>query len=671
MTEAASLACLRGARAWRAEMTSKSWTWTTHSTSVWVATSPGLGLDLDPPPHHPCRCSSSICHSVLTRFSNSLLALVQAVMRIDMVRKPSSSRKLYDILKLPAPEAREQQLAILLDLLQSVNYYQQYTHDYNTSMNLLRNLSAFLEKVLMKCEISLEFCIKTVHTLDSLVYRAPPDVRNKVKDTLLPEVRNTYVTYCLVQRAESVWSRITALAEIHSSVLNLILSGETRSLYDHHVFLLLLELLLQASALNIEDDEMALDFSNCRSEENCQLNFERQVAVVVLVQNCCLASPECRRCAEKVFVRNEHSPHLADVSNVLMQAFLNNFADSSNSNQQRGCVSPDFASYKSPPSSAQTQQQQRTSWWGALVGTSVPSTGSSYDRTLAGGDGGRASSSSSVAVSVSTREASIELCDVENLHPPPPEQLEEQEQEQLQEVLEEVSSHTQEEGGEEEDIFSTRHLSLPHDTASFVDWFNAPEQRLCVDTLTLLLPKLLEPAHRQGDKLLEKLVQKQGQHNVKLQGKRQKEKTLHGRGLKELLQKTRSSGEKRRARHQLEGEQCTRELKKQILVGSVEFKSYLEVRSSVCIIIMWWCLESKYINLHDCFNFFACGLLLSHRRTQEASSNSSSATPFSMLEREDGRVDRQQQQQGEEEEHDPSLCPLTFSEVYEELILDL
>mmetsp|Transcript_22021 Transcript_22021/g.37276 ORF Transcript_22021/g.37276 Transcript_22021/m.37276 type:complete len:3228 (-) Transcript_22021:12-9695(-) len=204
-------------------------------------------------------------HSLLNRFADPLLGLVQVVLTIDMVKKPSSSRKLYDILKLPVPEARDEQLTILLDLLHSVNFHQQYNTDYNTCMNLLRNLSAFLEKVLMKCEISLEFCIQSVHTLDSLVYRAPPEVRNKVKDTLLPEVRNAYVTYCLVQRAESVWPRITALAEMHSSVLNLILSGETRSIYDHQVFLLLLELFLQASTLNIEDDEGALDSSNCRS----------------------------------------------------------------------------------------------------------------------------------------------------------------------------------------------------------------------------------------------------------------------------------------------------------------------------------------------------------------------------------------------------------------------
>lgn len=527
-------------------------------------------------------------HSLLTRYSDSLLALVQAVMRIDMVRKPSSSRKLYDILSLPAPEAREQQLAILLDLLQSVNHYQQSNHDYNTCMNLLRNLSAFLEKVLMKCEISLEFCVKAVHTLDSLVYRAPPDVRNKVKDTLLPEVRNTYVTYCLVQRAESVWPRITALAEIHSSVLNLVLSGETRSLYDHHVFLLLLELLLQASALNIEDDEMALDSSNCRSEENCssQMNFERQVAVVVLVQNCCLASPDCRRCAEKMFMRmNEHSPHLAEVSGVIMQAFLNTFVDNNNSNSSsRGCVSPDFAAYKSPPSSSQAQQQQqRTSWWGALVGSNsiseVPPDTTAQNQEQQGlptgnfvilaGEGGR---TSSVTATVSD-SGCIELCDLEN---PTPSSLTEQQQWE-----EDAPSHKEEEedeeGEEEEDTPGPHHQSLPHDTASFVDWFNAPEQRGCVDTLNVLLPKLLEPAHRQGDKLLEKLVQKQGQHNVKLQGKRAKEKALLGRGLKELLQKTRSSGEKRRARHQQEAHLCTSQLKKQILAGAEEFKSCLEV----------------------------------------------------------------------------------------------
>lgn len=486
-------------------------------------------------------------HSLLNRFADPLLGMVQIVLRIDMVKKPSSSRKLFDILKLPAPEAREQQLTILLDLLHSVNYHKQYNNDPHTCMNVLRNISAFLEKVLLKCEISLEFCVQAVHTLDSLVYRAPPDVRSKVKDTLLPEVRNAYVTYCLVQRAESgVWPRISALAEMHSSVLNLILSGEARSIYDHQVFLLLLELFLQATTLNIEDDESALDSSNCRSEE-FNVNFEMQVAVVVLIQNCVLASADCRRCAEKVFSRlNEQAPELTDLSNVVMKAFLNTFVDSKRQRCTSTEIATDNGSLKTPPVA---QLQQRSSWWGAFVGTNV--------------------------TEQSTAQPDSQLItDDTQLHD---DDIIDEECAESMSTVPSVNVHPDTCANEQEKFKATT-LILPHDTSSFVEWFNANDQRLMVDTFNLMLPKLLEPVHRLGDKILEKYVQKQGQNNVKLQNKRQKDKTLLGRSIKELHQKTKVSDEKRRVKYQQELGQFTSKLKKQILMGSVDFKSYMEVR---------------------------------------------------------------------------------------------
>ena len=489
-------------------------------------------------------------YSQFVRFADPLFNLVQAVLRLDIVRKPSTSRKLYDILKLPAPEAAKLQLSFLFDLLQSVNNHQHYSHDYNTYMNVLRNISAFLEKVLMKCDVSFAFCVEAVHTLDSLVYRAPADVRNKVKDTLLPEVRNTYVTYCLIQRSESVWPRIRALAEMHSSVLNLIIASESRSIYDHQIFLLLLELFLQSSSLNIEDDEVSLDISNCRSEEN-QMNFEMQIAVVALIQNCVLASVDCRRCAEKVFNKLiDHSPSLSLTTSVIMRAFQNNFGDT---NRQR-CVSPEFSDCKF---NEKTSTSARTSWWGSFVGTSNSETHTTQQVDAAG---------SEKTVTSERNYDEDSLIVTQRTH----------------------SDHdTDVEFHAEGDSACSN--NLPSDTASFCIWFNSAPQRQCVEVLNAMLPKLMEPVHRHGDKLLEKIIQKQSQGNIKAQNKRQKELALLERVLKELLQKASMSDSKRREKYNSEVDQFAGKIKKRILMGSMDFKSYVEVSSRFVYFLIFCC----------------------------------------------------------------------------------
>jgi hypothetical protein len=309
----------------------------------------------------------SMNQNPLEKFVDPLLNLVKAALSIDVAGRPQSSRKFNDIFRLTdvlsKPESQNILFAILFDVLDVFESHPLHSST-ERSLYILRNLSSFLDQVLEKCDITIEFCVKAVHVINSMSYRAAPDLRSKIKDTMLPEVRNAYLTRCLVDRREDIWSRISSLAELHSSVLNLIVSGTpTRTLTDQHVLLLFVELFLEATAC-YADTVSGRDgvYSNEGVEE--VLNLE--MAALVLIQNCSQSSLECRRTSEKLLA----SEFSESQRIILFDAFSNSFGNNVESPQ---CLSP----IEDNRAGAASTSSQKSSWWGYWYVDSAASQGAS------------------------------------------------------------------------------------------------------------------------------------------------------------------------------------------------------------------------------------------------------------------------------------------------------
>lgn len=306
--------------------------------------------------HYPSNCVKTLSsfrsmnQNPLEKFADPLFSLVRTALAVDVTGKPNSSRKFYDIFRLTdvlsKPESQSILVSILFDLLEAFESHPLHTSS-ERSLYILRNLSSFLDQVLEKCETSIEFCVKAVHVINSMSYRAAPDLRSKIKDTMLPEVRNAYLTRCLVDRREDIWSRISCLAELHSSVLNLIVSGTpTRTLSDQHVVLLFVELFVEATACYADTVSDRDGLFGDGIEE--VLNLE--MAALVLIQNCSQSSVECRKTLEKLL-----ASEFADSQRlILFDAFSNSFGNSVESPQ---CMSP-------IEDHSGTASNQRSSWWG-------------------------------------------------------------------------------------------------------------------------------------------------------------------------------------------------------------------------------------------------------------------------------------------------------------------
>ena len=61
-------------------------------------------------------------------------------------------------------------------------------------------MANLLSHALIKSEVttSLPYCVKTVQSIHALSYKCPPNLRARIQETRLPEVRNAYVCRCLL-----------------------------------------------------------------------------------------------------------------------------------------------------------------------------------------------------------------------------------------------------------------------------------------------------------------------------------------------------------------------------------------------------------------------------------------------------------------------------------------
>lgn len=76
---------------------------------------------------------------------------------------------------------------MLSDILEAFEAAPQLPPEY--AGNILKNLSAMLEQLPEKSEPSLELYVRAIHVIGMLNYHNPPEIRQKLKETQLLEVR--------------------------------------------------------------------------------------------------------------------------------------------------------------------------------------------------------------------------------------------------------------------------------------------------------------------------------------------------------------------------------------------------------------------------------------------------------------------------------------------------
>jgi len=214
------------------------------------------------------------------RFTDPLFNLTKALIRIDLMSKsPSSS--LAGVFQIPLPEGRDIQLTILFDVLDCID--EQPFDDSSMAPVIIRNFEVFLESVLEKVDATLDISVRVIEVINSLNYRAAPDIRASLKDSSLGDLKNQYISRCFADLNESLLNRIDALKFVASSLESYLVSADAKLFNGTQVSLLLFELFVDVTALIV-------------TRKNDPLIQEAQIVMCKLIREASDVSSEARKC---------------------------------------------------------------------------------------------------------------------------------------------------------------------------------------------------------------------------------------------------------------------------------------------------------------------------------------------------------------------------------------
>jgi hypothetical protein len=200
---------------------------------------------------------------LLERYVEPLYAFALRIFKMDLLSKPSQNRRYPEVVnKLPMdfPEARQFQMNLLFDILENIPSLS--SDSFEPSMNLVKNLAALLELVAEKIDASIELSVAAVECVNALLYNCPIAVRQRVKDTSLPEMRVLFVTRCLIERNVELEVKALALRDIRSSIVSLVSSNDAKSLQDSQVLLMIFDVFVEAMEEIEYSLEVAVEASN-------------------------------------------------------------------------------------------------------------------------------------------------------------------------------------------------------------------------------------------------------------------------------------------------------------------------------------------------------------------------------------------------------------------------
>jgi hypothetical protein len=234
---------------------------------------------------------------MVRRSTDPLYNLLKSLARLDLLSKnPPTS--LSGVFLIPLPEGREIQLTMIYDVLDCID--EQSFCDPLVAPLLIRNFEAFLEGILDKVDFPLELSVRVVEVVNSLNYRASPDIRTSLKESALGDMKNVFISRCFLDQNALVLSRVEALKSLESSLENFLSSTDTKALSATHITLLMLELFV----------DVTTSLEARRSDPYVK---EAQVSVCKAIRVAADASAESRKCISKV-LSSARAPPASDSS---------------------------------------------------------------------------------------------------------------------------------------------------------------------------------------------------------------------------------------------------------------------------------------------------------------------------------------------------------------------
>ena len=115
-------------------------------------------------------------------------------------------------------------------------------------------MALLLSSLLASCDVHLSFVLEAIKSMHAVSYKCPPNVRARLLETKLPDVRNAYVCRCLTIRdtdsggGPDLYVRVNALKQVQSSLTRYVTNTkfEVKDLSDQQVLLLLLGMFFEA-----------------------------------------------------------------------------------------------------------------------------------------------------------------------------------------------------------------------------------------------------------------------------------------------------------------------------------------------------------------------------------------------------------------------------------------
>eukprot|EP01038_Epipyxis_sp_PR26KG_P004498 gene4498-6355_t len=534
-------------------------------------------------------------------FSQPIISFINQLLMLDMRSKSSTSyRKWNELFRLSVPELSEIQELILVNLLhslQSLSVMDIFDNNTESILNFLRHMSSLLDMALEKIDITLSFTQYVLSSIYILSYRCPLEIRSRIKETLLFDVRKNYVIRLLIlywsssslkvtnnsmspSATSSSAIKIQVVLDIASSLQNYLQSSEggsnsssssvqSKIISDTHVMMTVLTMFVEAfddldflfeNIDNMQkqqsdgdddgvDDERS-SFINQSSFINLNLNNQESVVmhihktlatiqnVILLIQSCVNASPECKKFVRKQCSELEHDPNM-----FMMRAFCNNFyhqdkpsaavtsAVPVHSNSEVEAASNDSISqnnYKQNSINSSTgvsslrdvdsQAVSSSSWWGVW---SSNSNGISQINNSNNNNSNNRSSDQIVRIASDDFERNKKSDPSDG---------------KLKSTLSDENMIDDNKGA---DVSSG-----PNDISSFLDWYCALDQRPLQLEWRRKMTHEAKSVIRHVEKLREKCSQRYIKHTRTLQDKRLKEVQLINRTNKESINAMKSGCDK-------------------------------------------------------------------------------------------------------------------------------
>lgn len=140
---------------------------------------------------------------------------------------PGSHRKWGTVFFLPAthPSAPAVQSLLLSSCLEVFENHFHPIEGIDIALNVFKNMSELLSSLLVKANVPLSFIVEAIQSMHALTYKCSPNIRARLHETKLSDVRNAYVCRTLVSTdmtgggGNDLYVRVNALKDIQSSLL--------------------------------------------------------------------------------------------------------------------------------------------------------------------------------------------------------------------------------------------------------------------------------------------------------------------------------------------------------------------------------------------------------------------------------------------------------------------